>query len=361
MGTRANAMGLDLNRDHMKLDAPASRSLAAMMTAYDPHLSLDTHTTNGTRHAYFVTYAPPLHPGTHPAIVELLRGEMLPVLTERIHREHDMRFYYYGNAYDGPEGPGWYTFDHRPRFNNNYIGLRNRLAILSEAYAYATYRDRVRATKAFVDEIVGYAAAHAGEIEAAVEAAGADVVGDVLPTRAAVARSDTMVTIHMGEVEVVRHPYTGGRMLRRLPVERPERMWEFGTFEATDSEIAPRTYLIPPGLDGIVERLAAHGVRVRPAESGEVRAVEVFAVDSARTSPREFQGHAERTLFGAWGPAEREIPEGTTAVDVSQPLGRLAFYLLEPRSDDGLANWGFLDDALEESDEYPIWRIPAGG
>jgi hypothetical protein len=29
----------------------------------------------------------------------------------------------------------WETFDHRPRFNNNYIGLRNRFALLSEAFA----------------------------------------------------------------------------------------------------------------------------------------------------------------------------------------------------------------------------------
>jgi nitrogen regulatory protein PII len=53
----------------------------------------------------------------------------------------------------------------------------------------------------------------------------------------------------------------------------------------------------------------------------------------------------------------RNLPAGTVAVDVAQPLGRLAFYLLEPRSDDGLLNWGFMDDAL--SDGYPITRRPA--
>jgi hypothetical protein len=45
---------------------------------------------------------------------------------------------------------------------------------------------------------------------------------------------------------------------------------------------------------------------------------------------------------------------------MTQPLARLAFYLLEPRSDDGLANWNFLDDALESIDLYPVVRIPAG-
>ena len=44
MGQRPNAQGLDLNRDHMKLDSPEARSLLSMMRAYDPHVSLSTCT-----------------------------------------------------------------------------------------------------------------------------------------------------------------------------------------------------------------------------------------------------------------------------------------------------------------------------
>ena len=44
-------------------------------------------------------------------------------------------------------------------------------------------------------------------------------------------------------------------------------------------------------------------------------------------------------------------------VDVNQPLGRLAFYLIEPRSDDGLADWNILDEALGEGvTVFPIVR-----
>jgi len=39
-----------------------------------------------------------------------------------------------------------------------------------------------------------------------------------------------------------------------------------------------------------------------------------------------------------------------------QPLARLAFYLLEPRSDDGLTNWNLLDEALSGAKIYPILR-----
>ena len=52
----------------------------------------------------------------------------------------------------------WRTFDARPRFGNNYVGLRNRIAILSEAYSYLDFERRVRATEAFVEEIMRFVA-----------------------------------------------------------------------------------------------------------------------------------------------------------------------------------------------------------
>ena len=61
MGQRPNAQDLDLNRDHMKLDSPEARSVAKLMNEYDPHVSMDLHTTNGSYHAYQLTYAPPLN------------------------------------------------------------------------------------------------------------------------------------------------------------------------------------------------------------------------------------------------------------------------------------------------------------
>ena len=61
MGTRRNVQGLDLNRDHMKLESPEARALVRAYTDYDPHVVIDLHTTNGTQHAYHLTYAPPLH------------------------------------------------------------------------------------------------------------------------------------------------------------------------------------------------------------------------------------------------------------------------------------------------------------
>lgn len=359
MGQRPNAMGLDLNRDHMKLDSPEARSVVSMMNRYDPEVAVDLHTTNGSRHGYHLTYSPPLHPGVSSDIDVLLRERALPTVSAGILEDHGWHTYLYGNTRRTPDGEmGWYTFDHRPRFNNNYIGLRNRLAILGEAYSYATFEDRVKATRWFVDEILDWAVLDADRIRATVAASDASVVGQQLPTRATFAAADTMSTIMMGEVDEERNPWSGQVMLRRRDVVIPTQMREYGTFAATHEETVPSTYFVPAEVASALDRLAAHGVSTTPLDQPLTRQVEVFAIDSTAVSPRPFQGHNEVELFGSWTSVERTLPAGTVQVDVAQPLGRLAFYLLEPRSDDGLANWALLDRFLEGG-EYPIVRVPA--
>jgi hypothetical protein len=359
MGTRPNAQGLNINRDHMKLDSPEARSFARLLREYDPHLAVDLHTTNGTRHAYHLTYSPPLHPNTHPAIIELARGRIFPQMTESVRNRHGWEFYYYGNLQGQGAARGWYTFDHRPRFNNNYLGLRNRVGLLSEAYSYATFEDRILATRYFIDETLRFSHANASEIRRVVAAAdAASIVGQTLAVRASPERSASQIDLLMGDVVEERNPYSGAVMLRRTDTRRPERVWEYGTFAATESARVPRSYLVPADLAPVLNNLSDHGVRSEPLAAGRTMQVERFRIDSTTVAPREFEGRNERTLAGAWESVSVEVPAGTVQVTMEQPLARLIFYLLEPRSDDGLVNWNLFGARLDGAAHYPILRIP---
>ncbi len=361
MGQRPNAQGLDLNRDHMKMETPEARSQALLWRRYDPHVALDLHTTNGSIHAYHLTYAEPLHPATDRAIVDLLRNDWLPTVTRRVRERDGWEFFYYGNVPDPRQGVerGWYSFDHRPRFSENYWGVRNRVGILSEAYSYATFAERIRATRRFVEECLDYAWAHAGSIRALTAAADAhSIVGDSLAVRARLHRGGD-VEILLGEVSEESNPYTGQPMRLRRDVRRAERMADYTTFEGTDFERAPAAYFVPASLGTVVERLEAHGVATTRLAAPRVMALERFRIDSTWTAPREFQGHRERTVRGAWEPATDTLSAGTVVVRVDQPLGRLAFLLLEPRSDDGFVNWNLFDPAIENVRYYPVRRAPS--
>ena len=360
-GQRPNAQGLDLNRDHMKLDSPEARAIVKLMNDYDPHVSIDLHTTNGTQHAYYLTYSPPLNPATDPTITTLLRNTWFPSLTQAVRSKYGWDYYYYGNV-EGARGAdglrAWRSFDHRPRFNNNYIGLRNRFALLSEAFAYATFKDRITATNRFVEESLDFVAKNPSRIRRIVEESDRrKVTGQRLGLRAQLARSPEPVEILMGEVTQEKHPVDGHRMDLRKDVRIPEKMADYGTFEATETERVPLVYFIPPGHKEAVDLLAAHGILVERFVSTATMDVEEFEITANAQAANPFQNHRERTLTGKWTPARRAVTEGTVIVRTNQPLARLAFYLLEPRSDDGLVNWNFLDAALgADVKVYPILR-----
>ena len=390
MGQRPNAQDLDLNRDHMKLDSPEARSVAKLMNEYDPHVSMDLHTTNGSYHAYHLTYAPPLNPSTDPAIIDLLRKGWLPAFTKAIKSKYGWDYYYYGNVGGGGRGEGrggrggagggrggaqpdqppsagqpaaagmrtWGTFDHRPRFNNNYIGLRNRIALLSEAYSYLTFEDRILATNRFIEEHLNYAHANQAAIRKLIEESDKrSIVGTTLGVRAEMERSSAEpVEILMGEVAQERNPYTGQMMFRRVDVRKPEQMIEMGTFRATVSERVPSAYFVPPNLLTVIDRLQAHGITTTTLASAQTMPIEEFHIEGIEPAARPFQNRTERTLRGSWTAVEREIPAGTVRIDMTQPLARLAFYLIEPRSDDGLADWNLVDGLEAGAKAYPIVR-----
>jgi hypothetical protein len=359
MGQRPNAQNLDLNRDHMKLASPEARSLVGMMNAYDPHVLIDLHTTNGTRHGYHLTYSPPLNPNTDPAIDGLLRNELLPDVTSSIRDRKGWEFYYYGNLPFRSGNRGWYTFDHRPRFNNNYVGLRNRVAILSEAYAYAPYKERVLASRAFVEEIVTWSASNASKIRTAItHASEQDLAGTPFGVRAAHKASEAPVDILLGEADMVRNPYSGAAMLSMTEETRIESMTEYGSFAATETVTLPANYVVLPGARGVQDLLDDHGIRYQVTSEASSAFGERFAIDSTQVSERPFQGVQERTLFGRYVAGDLDIPVGAVVVPVNQPLGRLAAYLLEARSDDGILNWGKVDRYVEENNAYPVLRLP---
>lgn len=363
MGQRANAQGLDLNRDHMKLASPEARAFVSLLNAYYPHVTVDLHTTDGSFHGYHLTYAPGLNPNTDAATTAYLREQLLPEITRRVRQQDGFELYYYGN-FDGfqqrpqRDPPGWYSFDHRPRFNNNYVGLRNRLAILSEAYAYLPFEERIRVTKRFVEEILDVAARDGAQIRSLVRAADAvEIAGRPFAVRSTYAPPDT-IEVLVGDVVEERNPFTGALVYRRADVVTPTPMLDFSLFAGQEWTAAPAAYLIPASEAGLIELLTAHGAVVEEAQMGSVE-VEQFRIDSVRVAERVFQNVREQTVFGGYRGQAVELEGEWAYVPVEGPLARIVVTLLEPRSDDGAVAWGVFGDRLKTGETYPVWRIPA--
>ena len=374
VGVRGNSKGLDLNRDFMKLESREANSLIGLFNRWDPHLVVDLHTTNGSYHGYHLTYAPPLNPNTDSRLIDFERGKMLPAISKTMFDKHKFRTYYYGNFATQErmdrevdafreETKIWRTFDHRPRFGNNYCGLRNRLAILSEAYSYLDFKNRIAVTEAFVEEILKYTSSHSDEIVALIKRVDQEAIGGK-PTQAGIAfdlkPSDKAVEILTGEVEKINNPKSGKPMTAMIEEKvTPVKMLEYGQFMSARSIAVPSAYIFrnEEGMKIIIEKLHAHGIVLEELAESKTMEVESFLIEDVKRSTRAFQGHSEVQLKGSTRKESLQFAKGSIILRTAQPKKSLIFYLLEAESDDGFVNWNFLDSYLVAGKTYPIYKL----
>jgi zinc carboxypeptidase len=372
VGVRENSKGLDLNRDYMKLESPEAQSLVRLFNRWDPHLTVDLHTTNGSYHGYHLTYSIPLNPSVDPRIIAYHREKLMPAIAKAMLAQHKFRTYYYGNFEGTAPKPGepdtrrWEAFTHQPRIGQNYVGFRNRLTILSEAYSYLDFRRRVEVTEAFVEEILKYSAVHGSEMSQLANQVDLDTTRRGLsgaPWQMGVEYElkplPKPVEILVGEVTKVKNPRSGRDMT--VVVEdklTPVKMQDFGLFAAKRSVPTARAYLFrrEDGTRIVIEKLLQHGVAVEELTEPLTTEVESFVIGSVKKMTRPFQGHLAVTLTGKYNKETITFPAGSIMVRAAQPLGTLAAYLLEPESDDGLTSWNFLDAYLGEGKAHPIYK-----
>jgi dipeptidyl aminopeptidase/acylaminoacyl peptidase len=358
MGERVNGQGLDLNRDFVKMEAPETRALAKLVRDWDPDIIVDTHTTNGSYHRYTLTYAGPMNPAGDAKVIEYVRDTLLATVTKELEAEKGWGTYFYGNF--TRDGERWVTYSSEPRYATQYRGLRNRVAILSEAYSYAPYKDRVMATHDFVAKVLEYGAAHKDEIrklvaeadERTIKAGQKTTPDDDVPVR-------TQMTVTWEDVPLRGYKMEEVEGERPRPTEEPEdRVVDVMTsFEASQSVKRPSAYLVPARLAGVVENLKRHGIEVRELREDVELDVEVYRIDEVSRSEREFQGHRLVSVEATPMPGARRVAAGTLVVPTGQKLGDLAVWLLEPLSEDGLVTWGFFDDDVEAGADFPVWRM----
>jgi hypothetical protein len=280
--------------------------------------------------------------------------------------QHAKETYYYGNFVDqlNPD-KGWYTFDSRPRFGNNYVGLRNRFTILLEAYSYIDFRARIEVTVQFLHEILDAVTKHGRRMQKLADRADAQIARGKLrklgvrfqikPWRENVEILWERAVAAVG-VAGTPDPWTEKGAIQRTGKIEAMKMTDYGIFAPTEKSDVPYAYLIDAAARDAIRVLLLHGIVVEKLARDTTLDAEQFVIKDVQHAESEFQGHHETTLAGKWKGRQETFSAGTYVVRMNQPLARLAFYLLEPRSDDGLVEWNVFDPHLE-SKVAPVRRI----
>lgn len=393
VGTRYTGEGWNLNRDSMKQEAPETRALAALYQSWWPHLFIDCHTTDGSIHAFDLTFD--TSHSNEPLFSELraFNRTMLERVAKAVKKRHGFDSFWYGNyKLEGDPRSGWHTYPALPRFGSHYRGLLGRMDVLLETYSYIGFERRCAVMRAWLLELFRDAARNAAAYRAATEAEQERIIarGESPDVQALVGinygvamRDDKDALVF--EYPAYAKPDDIAQILafdeasiteRRYPGKRKKtyRMPHHRTFIPTQAVSTPAAYLVPAEL---APRLEGHGIRFERLSEPRhfmvdsyrvARREETFSPDVATNVPPLGEAEVplsqkpkpvrfETVLTVAPERSSREFPAGMLYVPAAQRAGTLAVYLLEPHSDDGFCRWQFLDGMITVGEFYPVHRV----
>jgi hypothetical protein len=361
MGYRTTADGHDLNRDHMKLCTPEARALIGLFNAWRPDLHVDNHVTNGSDHAWVLTYAWAEAPQTAPSVDAWLNEHMPRVAQATERAGHPVGPYV--SLLDGTDpAKGFDSFVGGPRYSTGYFPLRNRPSILVENHAYKPFRDRVLANRDFLLSLFREIAAAPEALREAVreadkrtvQAGRPETTGSELVLR--FKRSEKADTILWPVYEWYSEPSPALGVprvrYRRGVVRETEVRW----IHRAEPELTvdrPRGYLVLPGWPVIERRLQNHGLRVERLVEDVQLEVETMRLSNPQQSRRSDPSYQGQTMIGAEverGLERRSFPAGTLWIPANQPDFEVAAQLLEPEAPDSLLSWGLLSIVLERKE-----------
>ncbi|MBK7538966.1 MAG: hypothetical protein IPI49_27090 [Myxococcales bacterium] len=393
VGTRYTGEGYNLNRDNTKQEAIETRNLAALYQTWWPHVFIDCHTTDGSIHAFDLTFDTSRN--NDGLFAELRRDnrEMLESVARRVRRRHGVTSYWYGNyATEDDPRSAWQTYPALPRFGSHYRGLLGRFDVLLETYSYLSFRRRCEVIRAWLQELLRYAAKNSDELRERCETEERRIIArgaqpdprHKVGLQYGVARraqdgallfdypahaldGDTAVIDAYDEPSIRAHHYPGEHDVTYLmPHQR--------TFLPVVEVTTPTAYLAPAEL---AARLRGHGIAFEVLSEART-----FSVESYRIVKRE-QTHSPDVAALVPPPGEAEVPlsakppptrfetvltvapergshdaaAGTLWVPTAQRAGTLAVLLLEPHSEDGFARWQFLDELVQVGELFPVHRV----
>jgi len=356
MGWRTTAQNLNLNRDYMKADTPEMRALLRLFNTWLPDLYIDCHVTDGIDFQYDVTYTMELGRNIDAAVSGWSRDVFLPSVLSAVEASGHKVFWYVMPREDvdlskGLQGGGVST----PRFSTGYAALQNRPALLIETHMLKPYRTRVDATYHFLKGSLQAVRTSLSRLKDAVHAADRRLEGADPSVRVVPLRFKAGTGFHMRHFlgitqRVEQSALSGGAHIIYTgePFEQEVPFYDESIVE--DSVRMPEAYIVPPELTYIPELLRAHGIQFKQLPVPDSLDVESYRFTEVRFAERPYEGRQTVTYTTLPVRERRLYPAGSLFIPTRQRSANVLVHLLEPRSPDSFAAWGFMNGIFEQKE-----------
>jgi hypothetical protein len=373
-GVRASGEGYDLNREGIKIEALESKALLKnIIIKWDPLLFVDLHTDNGSWHGYALNYAPAFLSAGMPSTTSYISDSLLPAVARSVLDRSGIPIFFHGYMNIKPgEQTTYSTYSHLPRYLVNYMGLRNRMAILSETFSHDSFEKRVLSNYLFLVSLLEYTGSHSKEMKDVIMNADRETV-QLISSQGGVLKKGVTYNIAAAEKpidlltrETEEYKDASGK-IRKRPTGRLTwigNVKHFNHFEPDLFADVPFGYVFPAELKGVASKLAEHGIKVSTlSKKTKADAGEFTITKYTQDKNMAYGGHKMVTVEGQFSRKTLTLTQGSYYVDMRQPLAWLIFYMLEPQSDDGLLLWNYFDDYLlpkgveKGNVKYPVVKL----
>jgi len=354
-GFRGNAKNLDLNRDFIKCDSRNAEVFTKIFHELNPHVFIDTHTTNGADYRYVMTLITTQPDKAGPVLNTFIRKTIEPAIYARMENSGYPMTPYVHTMGKTPES-GIRDFFESPRYSTGYTALFNCIGLTTEAHMFKEYRERVEATYEFIRNMALIMAEKPSEFLEHKEKADSalrfqqNLALDWVTDSSIVEKFD-----FKGYKAIYEESTLTGKTRLRYDRAQPQDFtvdW-FHSAKPSASVDAPFAYLIPQAWTEIIERLDWNEVEYSLVKSDQVINADTYYIEDFNSPKSPYEGHFLHNSVEAIGISSKSrIYQGDVIVKCDQKAKRYLVETLEPKGPDSFFSWNFFDSILQQKEWF---------
>ena len=355
-GFRGNAQNLDLNRDFIKMDSKNAFTFTRIFHAIDPDIFVDNHVSNGADYQYTLTYIANLEDRMSPSIKKITHESLLPNLKKALKTNYQIDLFPYVDLIGKTPEQGITSFNDLPRYSMGYASLFHSIGFTVETHMLKPFPSRVRATYAFMDEIIKWTATHKVLIEKSRNQARDYTSSNsyLLSNYNRVEDSHDSILFLGYEHSFPKNKITGLKRLKydtTAPYKRHIPL--MNAFRPLDTISIPEMYFVGRQEKDVIKRLKANKVEMTKIKKDTVMNLGVFRVIEFESSTKPYEGH-----FQLKNPSiEKDnqlvnLKRGDCVISAKQKNALFIHSVLQPEAEDSYLVWNFFDSYLQQKEYF---------
>ena len=355
-GFRGNAKNLDLNRDFVKLDSENAKSFTKIFRKWNPQVFLDTHTTNGSDHQYFITLIAQNPASMNPNVGAYFKNKMLPSLYDEMKKGEYELIPYIASLGRTPDEKGIFDYIPSPRFSTGYTNLFNNFCFMTENHIFKEFKDRVKSVYNFIDILVKYSSQHSEEINKIIKTAEEETINqkEFTINWKLDKSKHTLINFKGYTGKFKKSKLTG---LDRFYYDRNdkfEKQIKYFSFYSDGLKIkTPKFYVVPQAWKKVIKRLELNNVKFHKLEKDSLINVEVYYITDLKTSPRPYNGHFMHSFVETKTDTQKiQYYKGDILIPTNQETNKYIVNVLEPKAPDSFFRWNFFDSCLDQREYF---------